>query len=116
MKRKQLSKFGQKPSTKIGWWVLFLGLPLLFMGPILGIFAAAIRPLLDKSISEQVGQVAGFVLITALVVDLVTCIVLGIIALKKGERSWAVWLGFIPAILATLFLLFMVIGEFIFPH
>lgn len=116
MTRKRLSKFSQKPKTRIGWWVLFLGLPLIFIGPILGIFATVIRPLLDKNISEQVGQIAGILVIVILIVDLASCVTLGIIALKKGERSWAVWLGFIPAVLAILFLLFMIIGEFIFPH
>lgn len=116
MKSKHISKLLQKPKTKLGWWVFGLGLPLLFMGPILGLFAAFIRPLLDSRTSELVGQISGILLIFILLADIITVATLGIIAIKKGERSWAVWLGFIPAILAIAFLAFMLLGEFIFPH
>jgi hypothetical protein len=100
MKHKYISKFSQKPKTRLGWWVFGLGLPLLFVGPILGFFASVIR-------------IALIILIAA---DVITATVLGLIAIKKGERSWAVWLGLIPAILALLFFAFMLLGELIFPH
>jgi hypothetical protein len=116
MKHKYISKFSQKPKTRLGWWVFGLGLPLLFVGPILGFFASVIRPLLDSSVAELVGQISGIALIILIAADVITATVLGLIAIKKGERSWAVWLGLIPAILALLFFAFMLLGELIFPH
>jgi len=116
MKAKHLSKFFQKPKTKLGWWVFGLGLPVLFIGPILGLFASVIRPLLDEGTSELIGQISGIVIVLLLIVDIILTTFLGIIAIKKGERSWAFWVGFISAVLAVLFLAFMIIGEFIFPH
>lgn len=35
---------------------------------------------------------------------------------KMGERSWKMWVGFIPAFLVFCFWMFMIVGELVFPH
>jgi len=46
----------------------------------------------------------------------IATIIAGVRAFKQGERSWVLWLVFIPAILNGALWIFMIIGEFIFPH
>jgi hypothetical protein len=116
MKKEVISKFKEKPRTKTAWWAMGLGLGTILGGPMLGIFAAVVRPMIDKASSENVGAVAGFgSMIVALILS-VSALVTGVCAFKKGERSWVLWVGFVPAILVGAFWVFMIIGEFIFPH
>lgn len=94
-----------------------LGLAAFLLGPMLtGIFASVIRPMIDKASSENAGATIGFnfgpVSLILSIFALVTCIR----AFKKGERSWVLWVGFVPAILTGAFWVFMIIGEFLFPH
>jgi len=116
MKNEVISKFKEKPKTKTAWRAMWLGLSTIFIFPILGLFAAVLRPLIDKAIGEKTGAALGFnVGIFSLILSvfaLVTCIR----AFKKGERSWVLWVGFVPAIIMGAFWVFMIIGEFLFPH
>jgi uncharacterized membrane protein len=122
MKKEVISKFKEKPRTKTAWWAMGLGLSTILIPPLLGIFAAVIRPIIDKASmvgrasSENVGATVGFGVGVFSLILSVSALVAGIIALKKGERSWALWVGFIPAILVGAFWIFMVVGEFVFPH
>jgi len=93
-----------------------LGLATILVGPILGIFAAVLRPVIDRASSENVGATVGFGVGVFSLILSVSALVAGVIALKKGERSWALWVGFIPAIFVGAFWIFMVVGEFVFPH
>lgn len=95
---------------------MYLGLSTIFIGPILGIFAAVIRPIIDKASSENVGAAIGFNFGVASLILSVLALITCIRAFKKGERSWVLWAGFVPAILAGAFWIFMIIGEFIFSH
>lgn len=116
MSQEIISKFNERPKTKIAWWAMGLGLVLIFSPTFFGIFAAAINPQIAKATNDNVASTIGLSLVILLFVTLISAFTTGFLALKKGERSFAVWLGFIPAILALAFWLFMIIGEFIFPH
>jgi uncharacterized membrane protein YhaH (DUF805 family) len=116
MKQEAISKFKEKPKTKTAWWAMSLGLGSILIFPFFGIFTAVIRPIIDKASSETVGAVVGFGSMIVALIILVSALVIGVRALKKGERSWVLWVGFVPAILVGVFLVFMIIGEFIFPH
>ena len=98
---------------------MWLGLSTIFIFPILGIFASVIRPILDpasvnpeRTIWGEVGFALG---VFGLILS-VSSIATGISAYKKGERSWVLWVGFVPAVLVGGFWIFMIVGEFIFPH
>ncbi len=116
MKKQIISKFKEKPKTKTAWWAMGLGLAVIFSPTFFGIFAAVIRPLIDKVTSENIGAAIGFSLIPALLILLVAALATSISAFKKGERSWVLWIGFVPAILGCAFWVLMIIGEFVFPH
>ena len=99
MEKEIISKFKEKPKTKIAWWAMGLGLASLLIPQFLGIFVAVVRPIIDKVSSENVGAVIGFSFGAFALVLSVLALVVGFCAFKKGERSWVFWLGFIPAIL-----------------
>lgn len=116
MEKEVISKFKEKPKTKTTWWAMGLGLGTILGSPILGIFTAVIRPMIDKVSSENVGAAVGFCLMVVLLVLSVAAIIAGVRAFKKGERSWVLWVGFVPAVLNGALWTLMIIGEFIFPH
>jgi hypothetical protein len=117
MKNEVISKFKEKPRTKTAWRAMGLGLATFLLGPMLtGIFTAVIRPMIDRASGENTGAAIGFNLGIVSLILSVFAIVTGIRAFKKGERSWVLWVGFVPAILSGAFWVFMIIGEFIFPH
>lgn len=93
-----------------------LGLATFFISSFLGIFAAVIRPMIDQASSENIGAAMGFGAGVFALVLSVAALVAGIRAFRKGERSWVLWVGFVPAILVAAFWIFMVGGKFIFPH
>ncbi len=116
MSQEIISHFKEKPKTKIAWWVMGLGLATFLVPPFLGIFTAVIRPMIDEASSENIGAAVGFGA-AALALGLsVAALVIGRRAFKQGERSWVLWLGFIPAMLIGAFWVLMIVGEFIFPH
>ncbi|TSC95104.1 MAG: hypothetical protein CEN87_116 [Parcubacteria group bacterium Licking1014_1] len=118
MKKEIISKFKEHPKTKKAWWAMGLGLGTLLAMPILGIFASVIRPMIDSiSVnSENTGASIGFGVGVVALIFSISAIVAGVSAFKKGERSWVLWIGFVPAMLVGAFWVFMIIGEFIFPH
>lgn len=110
------SKFKDIPKTKIGWWALGLGLVSVLSGPLTGLYSSVIRPLLSSLWGESRSGAFGINLGLFSLVVSVAAVTLGGIALRKGERSWVVWLGFIPALLSLVFWLTMIVGELIFPQ
>ncbi len=116
MAKEIISEFKGKPKTKTARRVIALGLGTVLGSLILGIFTAVVRPMIDRTSGENVGTVVGFSLMIVLLMLALVAIITGVRAFKKGERSWVLWLGFIPAILNGAMWLLMVMGEFIFPH
>jgi hypothetical protein len=111
-----ISHFKEKPKNKIAWQAMWLGLSTVLISPTLGIFAAVIRPMIDKAGNGNTGATFGFILMIALLILAVTALTTCIRAFKKGEHSWVLWVGFVPAILTAATLVLMVVGEFVFPH
>lgn len=104
------------PKTKLGKQAMYLGLAAFLTPPFLGIFGAVIRPIIDRASSEKTGAAIGFGVGIAVLALAVTALAISIHAYRQGERAWGFWLGFVPAILIGAFWIFMIIGEFIFPH
>lgn len=116
MKKEIISQFRETPRTKLGWWSFGLSIGAIMSGPILGTFAAAIRPLIDKALNENLGATIGFVFGGVIVVIIIVDFILSIMAFGKGERSWAVWVALVFSTIAVCMLTALVIGEFAFPH
>lgn len=120
MKNEIISKFKEKPKTKTAWWAMWLGLGSLLIPLILGIFTTVIRPIIDpvSMVGRESNGIFGMGFgsgVIALILSAST-IITGVRVFKKGERSWVLWAGFVPAILVGAFWVFMIIGEFVFPH
>lgn len=118
MKIGTISKFNQKPKTALAWRTMYFGLSALFIPLFFGFFASILRRIFDpvslNSGNSVISMGFGSVML-ALLLSILT-ITTGISALKKGERSWVVWIGFTPAILICIFWILMIIGELMFQH
>jgi predicted membrane protein len=110
------STFKDKPKFSITWWAMGFGLATVLLGPFLGMMASFIVPWVTRTFGRTTGRAFGFNTGISGVVLTIAAITFGIISLRKGERSWALWLGFIPAVLTGAFFLFMIVGEFVYPH
>lgn len=113
----KISAFKDRPKTNTAWWAMGLGLSAVLVPPF-WVFAAAVRPIIDPASvnSENTSMAPGFGGVVFALALSVSALVVGIRAFAKGERTWVLWLGLVPAILVALFWTFMIIGEFIFPH
>jgi len=116
MSKVVISKFKEYPKTRTAWWAMGLGLSTVFAGPILGISAAVLVPAIGWLAGETVGAVVGSGVAILVFSITVAALVAGIRAFRKGERSWVMWIGFVPAIGTGLFWIMMIAGEFAFPH
>lgn len=113
-----ISVFRSKPKNNSTWWAMFLGLTSFLVPPFLGVFAAVIRPIIDKVgvNNETPGIAMGFVgVILALAISL-SALVFSIRAYRQGERSWVLWTGLVPSVLIAFFWIVMIVGELLFPH
>ena len=116
MPQEIISKFREKPKNKTAWRAMWLGLATFLIFPALGIFAAIINPLIIRITGERIGMVSGFVMVILSLMLSISALIIGIRAFRQGERSWVLWVGFIPAILVGLFWIFMIVGEILIPH
>ncbi len=112
MAKEIISKFKERPKTKIAWWAIglssgaILGFFILdFFGYVMfhDIFFTNAVHKLDPN--EQLLYANSFEMSIAWMFALIlsiAAITLGIISLNKGERSWILWIGFILAILVVI--------------
>ena len=112
MNIKVISKFNERPKTRLAWWVLGLGIGLLLVELFLGLFASLIRALLIDAGSPAGSPAFGIGLGGIANALCLGTLVTGLLALRRGERSWVVWLGLLPALLFVL----MLIADFLFAH
>src|SRR5512133_3780942 len=102
-----IGKFMGKPRTRRAWLTMYLGLATLLIPLFLGILMTVYRQVFDKASlnRENTGLRMGFgPSMIALILGIYT-IVTGIRALRKGESSWVLWAGIVPAVLVIGFLL-----------
>lgn len=116
MKPPIVSHFSDNPVHRLTWWALGLGLPTLLLGPLLGLSASVVLPAIARAWGNATGRSFGINFGLFAFMLTIAAIVVGSISLRRGERSWALWLGFIPALLSGAFWVFMLVGELVFPH
>lgn len=100
------SHFNEKPHTKPGWWAAWLGIAFVVL-----FFINSFVFMPTSSDAPWRHLILPFYGIFMLLCGLASGVI-GLIAIIRGERSWAVLLTLLPG----LWVLFMVIGEFLFPH
>jgi len=102
--RKQ-RKFLARPSTRLGWWSVALAAAFaaLFI-----LNAAVFMQLPEAPWQPIVGPFYGIAMLTC---GLAAGVTAALAVVRQGERSWLVFLPLLPA----LFVLFLVVGEFVGP-
>ncbi len=110
-----IGKFKERPKTSTAWWAMGLGIGSLFVMPFLGIMAAVVVPYLD-TVTHGAGIFGGFMGAIIAIAITFAALVTTIRAYRKGERSWVMWLGLIPALLTSCLWIVMIAGELLFPH
>lgn len=105
MQNKICSKFEEMPKLKLTW--LFLSLSSVLIFGIVFLFIQAFTPI--KAISgtnpySAVYSLASKLIVIAIIeiIIFIPSLVLGICAYKKGERSWFLWIGFLPVIMISI--------------
>jgi len=117
MKKEIISKFNERPKNVKSWYVMWMGLLSLFFGPFFGFFMAMLRNFFDPiSYRSGAGIPVGILGVILGLAISVTTIILFKKNYKLGERSYVLWMGFVPAVLVGSFWTFMIIGELLFPH
>ena len=101
------SHFFGKPHTKLGWWAVWLGAAFVVM---FLINSFVFMPTSSDAPWRQV--ILPFYGIFMLLCGLAAGIVGVIAVIRQHERSWLVWLTFLPGLLV----LFLILGEFLVPH
>ena len=101
------SHFMEAPHSRLGKWSA--GLMILFVAMYL-VNAVVLMPTSGEAMWHRtIMPVYG----VSMILCGITAGVTGTIAvIRQNERSWVVWLAILPG----LFMLFLLIGEFIIPH
>jgi len=101
------STFLRRPGTRAGWWAV--GLTAAFVG----------MYILNSALFMRVPEDAGWrqTLLPFYGIAMILCGlaggVVGLVSLLRShERSWLVWLTLLPGAMV----LFLLVGEFLFPH
>jgi hypothetical protein len=95
------------PSTKLGWWSVWLMVAFAVMF----VVNQAVFMNLPESVPWRT-SVLPFYGIAMLACGLAAGVTALIAIIRKRERSWLVWLP----LLAGLNVVFLLVGEFAFPH
>jgi hypothetical protein len=107
MQEHSQSSFAAHPIRQRGWWAFWLGAAFILM--------FIINQAVLMQMPEKAGWMRGLAIIYGWVMLLCGLLggILSIVALAKDhERSWMIFVPLLPAA----FVLFLVIGEFLFPH
>ncbi len=112
MKKKEEKPFSKNrffalPSTKLGWWAVALA----FIFGLTNIINATIFMRLpgDEPWRQAILPIYGILMLACGLAAGMS----GLAAIiRRGERSWVVWLTILPGV----FVLFLLVGEFLFPH
>ncbi len=110
-----------QPSSRLGWWAFWLGFATFFWGRLL---LALLGPLVQGDGSRPIPMSHAFSVLTSPfglgvaleVVLTVAALITGVLALKRGERSWFNLVGLALALTIGGFWLFIALGEVLLPR
>lgn len=103
MKTIEITK--KTPKTWVAWLAMVLGLMAALEIPALGLYSK----ISSQAGVAQSGPGIGFagILLTA------CALITGLVAYRKGERSWVLWVGLTPALLLGVFWAIMIVAEIV---
>ncbi len=103
MKKFEMTK--NKPKTWVAWLAMVLGLLVALEMPALAAFSYLSNRMAATEFGPSIG-ITGILLTAA-------ALIAGMVAYRKGERSWVLWVGLIPALLLGAFWALMLVVEII---
>lgn len=103
-----LNRFKDRPATRLAWWGFGLGMGMVVWVMLLSLFTAVIRPWLMSANSPIADHAFGIGMGAVLMLLALATLACCVLAVVKGERSWAVWVGLVPVAV----FLFMIIADF----
>jgi hypothetical protein len=98
-----------KPVARLGWWAVWLGAAFVVMF-VINAFVFMAMPSFGDGTWRQ--MILPFYGILMLLCGLASGIAGVVAVIRQHERSWLVWLTLLPG----LWVIFMLAGEFLFPH
>lgn len=103
------TRFADRPRTRLGWWAVWLMVAFVVMFLVNAFVFMAMPSLGDGTWRQAILPFYGiFMLLCGLAAGIV-----GLISITRDhERSWLVWLTILP----LAWTVFMLLGEFLFPH
>lgn len=106
------------PVRALGWWAMCLGLATAAWGVILPVFPGLVRRVVGEAgmsvLPIRIPLGLGSVVVEVLLA--VAAFAVGVLALRRGERSWTVLVAFVLALLVGGLWIAFALGEVIFPH
>ena len=106
-----------RPASKLGWWVFWLGLAACLWGLILPFATQRIATALrNADIESRIPLPIGFNGVMLALLLAIAPVVLGVRALRRGERSGLTIIGLVLAVLIGGFWILFALGEVLLPH
>lgn len=105
-----------KPSSKAGWWAFGLGVGAAVWGFFVTSLPMLLRPWLESVFGGRVMIPLGLTGLGVAVALAIAAITVGIVALRRGDRAWLVFAGFVPAVIVGGFWILFAVGELLIPH
>lgn len=105
-----------RPTTALGWWAFCLGITSVGWGVLLPTLPES---LIAIGIATEGGPFPIPVGFSGLILELIVAIsalTVGVLAVRRGERSWLTLAGFVPAIVIGGFWILFALGEVLVPH
>lgn len=105
-----------RPASALGWWAFGLAIAAAVWGALLPSIVRLLWGMLGGATGPRLPIPIGF---TSAILEFglaIAAIVTGIIALRKGERSWLTLLAFVLALAIGGFWIFFALGEILWPH
>jgi len=101
-----------RPASALGWWTLWLGILVVFWG----VLFPSLIPLLARLLAGPTRIPFGFNGVLLALVLAIASLVVGIMAFRRGERSWMALLAFAGAVIVGAFWVLFALGEVLVPH
>jgi hypothetical protein len=104
------------PSSRLGWWAFGLGIATLVLGVLLPSMPDILARALGMGPGDRFPIPVGFTSVIVEFILAVSALVVGVVAMRRRERSWLALVGFAVAVLIGGFWILFALGEVLSPH
>ena len=107
-----ISKFNELPKTKNGWLTLVFGSLYMIVNFVVIYIITNNIQLVEVNSEADIGKGIFSIIVMYIILIVISTItfIQGIISLRKGERSWVLWLGLSPIFLIGIIIFLGIIG------